>query len=122
LIEGVAGRDEETLNFPAAQGGGTVRLHPVFFHRLMDRVPSHGWQIRQRDNGLEILIARPAPDFDAATLAADLAQSLRRHGVAPLDIAVRSVEAAPRTRAGKAPLIVAAKARPVGGWAEIAAW
>jgi hypothetical protein len=50
---------EDVLALPAA-GGGTVAVHPVLFNQVLDLEDAAGWQIRQEDDALQVLVAVPA--------------------------------------------------------------
>ena len=73
----------------------------------MDRVSTAGWQIIQRPDGLEVLLAQPH-GVDDQVLAANLQFALTGQGVAAPDVRIREVAAIPRTALGKAPLITTA--------------
>lgn len=108
LIDSVEGRTEDVLQLPAATGG-TMTVHPLVFHRVMDTAPASGWQIVQEDDGLTVLLSRVRDGFADATLADALRQALAAQGAIVPPITVRRVPAIPQTAAGKAPLI---KAKP----------
>jgi len=86
LMDSVEGRTDDVLSLPAA-GGGTVPVHPVAFHRMLDLLDAAGWQVRQDDDGqLTVLVAAPGADVKPARLAADVTGTLaaaalpRRYG------------------------------------------
>jgi phenylacetate-CoA ligase len=56
LIDGIQGREEDVLRFPA-KAGGRVSVQPIVFHRVMDTVPAGGWQIVQGSDGLTVLLS-----------------------------------------------------------------
>jgi hypothetical protein len=39
----------------------TVGIHPVVFHQVLDLVDASGWQVRQEDPQLRVLVAGPGP-------------------------------------------------------------
>ena len=43
LLDGIQGRVEEILHFPAVAGGWVV-VHPNMFHDVLDLVPAGAWQ------------------------------------------------------------------------------
>jgi phenylacetate-CoA ligase len=51
LVESIEGRTDDVLVLPAA-GGGTVQIHPVVFHQVLDLLDAAGWQVRQREQEL----------------------------------------------------------------------
>src|ERR671912_619390 len=56
LIDGIQGRQEDVLRFPATFGGWTS-VQPIVFHRVMDAVPAGGWQVAQGPEGLTVLLS-----------------------------------------------------------------
>ena len=113
LLDAVQGRLEDILELPGA-GGGTVRVHPHVFHRIMDTAPVAAWQVAQEPAGLRLrLAAPPSRPIDSASIVAAVRNSLAAQGVAALPIEVERVDAIPRTAAGKAPLVVALRPSPL---------
>jgi phenylacetate-CoA ligase len=104
LIEGIQGRVEEALSFPA-QSGGQVTVRPAAFHGVMDGVPAEGWQLVQEPERLAVLLAGVPYAFDDDALADWLRHELRSRGALPPPVQVQRVRAIPRTALGKAPLI-----------------
>jgi phenylacetate-CoA ligase len=104
LIEGVQGRIEEALSFPA-QSGGQVTVRPAVFHSVMDAVPAEGWQLVQEPDRLVVLLAGVPDSFDEDGLADRLRRELRSRGVLPPRVEAQRVRVIPRTALGKAPLI-----------------
>jgi phenylacetate-CoA ligase len=104
LIEGIQGRVEEALFFPA-QSGGQVRVQPAVVHGVMDAVPAEGWQLVQEPDRLAVLLAGVPDALDDAAMADQLTHELRSRGALPPRVEVRRVRAIPRTALGKAPLI-----------------
>ena len=64
-----------------------------------------GWQIRQRGDQLDVLLAQPR-NLDSATLRASIRAALADQGLQPPRVEVRTVSSIPRTPLGKAPLIL----------------
>lgn len=105
-IDGVQGRTEDVLHFPAV-AGGQVAVQPLTFHRILDTVPASGWQVVQEANGLNIVLSG-APDRLVDTSLVDtLTQTLVAQGVSMPTVTVQHVTTIPKTAAGKAPLIKA---------------
>ena len=105
-IDGVQGRDQEALVFPAPSGGHRA-VQPIVFHHVMDTIAAAGWQIVQRPNGdLEALLVPTGP-IDEPALVESLRSALAAQGVRVPAVRTRMVPAIPRTALGKAPLIQA---------------
>jgi phenylacetate-CoA ligase len=99
LLGGIEGREEEMLTLAG------VVVHPNVFHAALERVAVAGWQIIDENNRLRVLLARPAPGVDAATVASGIATDLGRIGVRGIPIETAVVDEIPRTALGKAPLV-----------------
>jgi len=106
LIDGVQGRVEDVLHFPA-RSGDRVTVQPALFHRVMDAVPAGGWQLIQEPEGLTVLLSGVQKGYVDDVLADSLRRELAAQGVIVPSVEVRRVPAIPRTGAGKAPLIKA---------------
>ena len=106
LIDGIQGRAEDVLRFPATSGG-QVSVQPIVFHRVMDTVPAGGWQVVQGPEGLTVLLSGVREDFADATLIDPLRRELEVQGVIVPPVKVERVLNIPRTTVGKAPLIKA---------------
>ncbi len=104
LLDGIQGRREDVLELPA-RDGGTVRIHPLIFHDVLDRVPAGAWQIVQQGPALRLLVAGPSPDFDGAAAVAAIRQGVESLGASVSEVVWQEVAAIPRTAAGKAPLV-----------------
>jgi phenylacetate-CoA ligase len=106
LLAAVEGRTDDLLRLPGRDG--TRRpVHPVVFHRALELVDAAGWQVRQDQDQLTVLVASPGPTFDAPSVQQAVAAGLEDAQVAPLAIRVVVVDAIPTGAAGKRPLIVA---------------
>jgi putative adenylate-forming enzyme len=103
-LEAIEGRTEDTLTLPGVTGG-TVRVHPNVFHRVLERVTVREWQVVQETAAIRVLLARPGAEVDDGAIVAGLRQELRAVGAANLNIVVERVDRVPRTAAGKAPLV-----------------
>jgi phenylacetate-CoA ligase len=112
LIDGIQGRAEDVLRFPA-KSGGQVSVQPIIFHRVMDAVPAGGWQVAQGSEGLTVLLSGVREGFADASLIDSLRQELGAQGAIVPPVEVRHVPTVPRTTVGKAPLI---KAHVPGPW------
>jgi phenylacetate-CoA ligase len=106
LIDGIQGRIEDVLRFPATSGE-QVSVQPIVFHRVMDAVPAGGWQVAQGPEGLTVLLSGVREGFADATLIDSLQRELEVQGVIVPPVKVRRVPNIPRTTVGKAPLIKA---------------
>src|SRR5215218_522650 len=106
LIDGIQGREEDVLHFPATSGG-QVSVQPIIFHRVMDAVPAGGWQVVQGPERLTVLLSGVREAFADAALIDPLRRELEVQGVIVPPVEVRRVVTIPRTTVGKAPLIKA---------------
>src|SRR5215212_11157289 len=106
LIDGIQGRAEEVLRFPA-KSGEQVSVQPIVFHRVMDAVPAGGWQVAQGPEGLTVLLSGVRGGFADAALIDSLRRELEAQGVIVPPVKVSRVPTIPRTTVGKAPLIKA---------------
>jgi phenylacetate-coenzyme A ligase PaaK-like adenylate-forming protein len=105
LVAGIEGRTDDVLTLPAV-GGGRVTVHPVVFHQVFDLLDAAGWQVRQDDDGLQVLVAAPGAGVEPGRLEQDVTAALRRAG-AVTAVRVHLVDAIPAGAAGKRPLVVA---------------
>lgn len=55
LLEEVEGRAEDILRLPGADG--VVMVHPNVFHEVLEDAPVMGWQVVQREEGVDVLLA-----------------------------------------------------------------
>jgi phenylacetate-CoA ligase len=106
LIDGIQGRVEDALSFRAASGGQII-VQPALFHRVMDTVPSGGWQVVQEPGKLAVLLSGVRGAFSDEALADSLRRELAARGAIVPPVEVRRVRTIARTEAGKAPLIKA---------------
>jgi phenylacetate-CoA ligase len=104
LIDGIQGRAEDVLRFPAASGG-QVSVQPAVIHRVMDAVPAGGWQVVQGPEGLTVLLSGVREGFADGALIDSLRRELHTQGALVSSVKVRRVPTIPRTAVGKAPLI-----------------
>jgi phenylacetate-CoA ligase len=113
VIDGIQGRAEDVLTLPGVRGEA-IRVHPLVFHRVMDRLSTGGWQVVQEADGLRVLLAGLSEGEAVTEAGAAIRQALAEQGVAVLPVAVERVAAIPKSASGKAPLIKALhrEARP----------
>jgi len=105
LLESIEGRTDDVLTLPAA-GGGTVRVHPVVFHQVLDLLVGAGWQVRQENGGLRVLVASPAGRFDPHAIEVAVRRALAAAGANSPPVEASSVDTIPAGAAGKRPLVV----------------
>lgn len=106
LVEAIEGRTDDFLNLPGIHGG-VVTVHPIVLERALDHVPAEGWQVRQTEDGLEVLVANPRYGFDPAKAREPVLRELERSGVRPIPVEISIVPVIPAGAAGKRPLVVA---------------
>jgi phenylacetate-CoA ligase len=109
----MSGRTDDLLHLPAI-AGGTVRVHPVVFHQVLDLLYAAGWQVRQHPDRLEVLLASPAPGYDPTQTERAIRAALTLAGVAPTRLEIKAVQAIPPGAAGKRPLVMAHPAAATG--------
>jgi phenylacetate-CoA ligase len=108
LIESIEGRIEDVLSFPHRdRRHEAVPVHPNVFHQILETVPAAGWQIRQDDDGLSVLLAGLQDRSVSEPLALSIRQVLEAQGAAVGAIRVCAVDVLERGATGKAPLILA---------------
>ncbi len=86
----------------------------MVFHRVLDLLDAAGWQVRQQEEGLHILVAAPGPGFDQQATVRAVRGAIAAAGVAPLDLRVSMADEVPAGAAGKRPLVVALPAPRTG--------
>jgi phenylacetate-coenzyme A ligase PaaK-like adenylate-forming protein len=104
LLDGIQGRVEDVLHFPAV-AGGWVAVHPNVFHDVLDLVPANGWQVVQQADGPKVLLSGVRESFSDATLVETLRRVLVAQGAIAPSVRVERVSAIPRGAAGKTVLI-----------------
>lgn len=110
LIDGIQGRAEDVLRFPA-ESGAEVSVQPIVFHRVMDAVPAGGWQVVQEPHGLTVLLSGVRDGYRDEDLAGSLRRELSAQGAIVPKVEVRRVPLIPKAAMGKAPLIRAGGSR-----------
>lgn len=103
VLTAVDGRAEDILHLSGLHA--PVAVHPNVFHNVLDDVSGAGWQVIQREQALDILLAHPPADTNEPALQQRLEQALAGQGVQGIVVRISSVAALPRTPLGKAPLI-----------------
>jgi putative adenylate-forming enzyme len=112
MIESIEGRIEDVLHFPARDGStDAVSIHPNLFHHLLETVPATGWQVRQEEDGVSVLLIGLHDRSACAPLVESVRQALHDHGALVRSVQVSPVDALERGRTGKAPLILARRGR-----------
>ena len=106
LLDGIQGRQEDVLWLPDG-AGGTVAVHPLVFHDVLDRVDAGEWQVVQHGVDLRLLVARPGSGFDGVALTSAITRGVEALGARPGRVAWETVTSIPRSAVGKAPLVKA---------------
>jgi phenylacetate-CoA ligase len=91
----------------SAPDGGTVGVHPVVFHQVLDLLDASGWQVSQQKQGLRVLVARPGAGFDQAATEHGIQAALAATGAVAPAVHVSQVDTIPAGPAGKRPFVVA---------------
>lgn len=110
LVDSIEGRTDDVLILPS-MSNGTVAVHPVVFHQVLDLLDAGGWQVRHEDSGLHVLVTKPGPGFDPTATEGAVHAALTKAGARAPTVQASLVESIPAGAAGKRPLIVA-KANP----------
>ena len=108
LLKSIEGRTDDVLVL-LASGGGTVRVHPVVFHQVLDLLDAAGWQVRQGGQEIAVLVAGPGARFDPAAAERAVRAALTAAGALAPPVHVSVVDTIPAGAAGKRPLVVAAR-------------
>ena len=106
LLDSIEGRTDDVLDVPTP-GGGVLRVHPVVFHQALDLLDAAGWQVRQHEDQLRVLVAGPGPGFDPAGAERTVQAALTTAGAHASAVHLSVVDAIPTGAAGKRPLVVA---------------
>lgn len=109
LIDGIQGRVEDILRFPAI-AGGEIAVQPLVFSNILDTLPVAGWQVVQEASGALTLLLSGTPEGLADEAVSErLGVALAGQGARVPAIEVKRVAVIPKTASGKAPLIRAAR-------------
>lgn len=104
LIDSIQGRMQDVLSFPA-KAGGSVSIHPLAFHSIIDMLPVSGWQVVQEVDGLHILLSGVHGPVDDEQLNSLVQKAIASQGAVVPPVTVQRVTAIPQTIAGKTPLV-----------------
>jgi phenylacetate-CoA ligase len=104
LVDDIQGRVWEIPSF-VGEAGGSVTVHPLVFHDIMDTLPVSGWQVVQEADGLQVLLSGVRGSLDDAMVADAVRQALARQGVIIPPVRVQQVARIPQSAGGKVPLI-----------------
>jgi phenylacetate-CoA ligase len=63
LVRGIEGRAEDILELPG-RFGGSVRIQPNVFHKILEPLPVQGWQVIEEPDLIHVLLARPKDTVD----------------------------------------------------------
>jgi putative adenylate-forming enzyme len=108
LLDSIEGRTDDIVVLPAS-AGGTVRVHPVVFHRVLDLLDAPAWQVHQHGADITVLVAAPGPHVDIFATERAVRTALEKAGAAPGGVSLSIVDSIPAGAAGKRPLVVADK-------------
>lgn len=107
LIDDIQGRIQEVIQLDG-KSGELVPIQPIFFHVIMESIPSEGWQIVQTGrNSLRISVVHPGQNFNEAELRQEISSGLLKQGTVEPSIEIDHPSSLQRTSIGKAPLIKA---------------
>ena len=103
LMEDIEGRIEDILHLPGRTG--TVAVHPIVFHHVLDQAGLAGWQIIQEPGKLRVLLAGLTPGSSLEAVRAGMRTALSEAGAIQSGVDVRIVDHLERTALGKAPFV-----------------
>jgi len=106
LLDSIEGRTDDIIVLPT-NDGGSIRIHPVLFHRVLDLLDAPAWQVRQHGADIHALIAAPGPHDDIAATEQALRVALAQAGAQPRSVSLSIVDRIPAGAAGKRPLVLA---------------
>lgn len=109
LLESIEGRTDDVVVLPAS-AGGSIRIHPVVFHRVLDLLDAPAWQVRQHGPDITVLVAAPGPQAELTATEEAVRTALAAAGARPRAVSLSIVDTIPAGAAGKRPLVVADKA------------
>jgi putative adenylate-forming enzyme len=105
LLESIEGRTDDLIVLPAT-AGGTIRVHPIVFHQVLDLLDTPAWQVRQHEADITVLLAAPGPAVDIAATERAVRDALALAGAQPRTLTLSIVDNIPAGAAGKRPLVV----------------
>jgi phenylacetate-coenzyme A ligase PaaK-like adenylate-forming protein len=108
LLESIEGRTDDIVVLPAA-AGGSIRIHPVVFHQVLDLLDAPAWQVRQHGADITVLVAAAGPTVDIPATERALRAALAAAGAQPHALSLSIVDSIPAGAAGKRPLVVATR-------------
>jgi phenylacetate-coenzyme A ligase PaaK-like adenylate-forming protein len=103
VLEDIEGRIEDVLHLPGT--AGSVDVHPMVFHDVLDQAARAGWQVIQEPAGLRVLLVGLAPGRSVEQVRASVVAALTRAGVVQTAVDLHLVDRLERTPLGKAPLV-----------------
>ncbi|HEY9355087.1 MAG TPA: phenylacetate--CoA ligase family protein, partial [Arthrobacter sp.] len=103
LLHDIEGRIEDVLHLPGREG--TVAVHPIVFHHVLDEAGSNGWQVIQEPSRLRVLLAGLAPGASTEGVRDSVSGALKEAGVIDAQVDVQLVDQLERTALGKAPFV-----------------
>lgn len=103
LLEDIEGRMEDVLQLPVRTG--TVNVHPIVFHHVLDQAALGGWQVIQEPSRLRVLIAGLTAGNSLESVRTGMAAALAEAGVVQTGVDVQIVDRLERTALGKAPFV-----------------
>jgi phenylacetate-CoA ligase len=104
ILQSIEGRAEDILEIPA-RSGGSVRIHPNVFHKVLEPLPLHGWQIVQEEDNIRVLLAQTEGPLDTVRISSEIERALEQQGALSIRVHTEQVEDVTKTAFGKAPLI-----------------
>ena len=104
ILQSIEGRAEDILEIPA-RFGGNVRIHANVFHKILEPLPLHAWQIVQEEDSLRVLLAQTEGPVDTARVSSEIECPLEQQGASPIRVHAEQVKEITKTAFGKAPLI-----------------
>ena len=110
LIDAIEGRQEDVLSFDS-RAGEAISVHPNDFHRVLETVPAAGWQVIQDEDALRVLLVGLGDAGLCESIGGSICSLLESKGIAAPPVDVRPVSELRRGSTGKAPLVLANRAR-----------
>lgn len=103
-VSEIVGRTDQVL-WVSNRSGQRIPLHPNFFIRTLDPLPVKQWQVINRGDSWEIVVAEPRDGLADETVIQTMAQAVDAHNAAPPPIRVTRVHEIPRGKMGKTMLV-----------------